>query len=322
MRAGQPPRTTSPWLRRRRPRTAIAATLLAAATAVGVGVGGAPAHASGPAGRAGTYSHVVVVVMENFSYSQAVGTPGYQALAHRWASASDAYAASHPSLPNYLDMTSGSTFGINSDCTSCYISSNNIGAQLTAKHLTWGDFSEGVPGKCYLGSSIGEYAGKHNPFRYYNDIRASYSMCDHLQSLTVFMRDLHRTGEVPRYSFVSPNLCHDGHDCSPSEAFGWLSGFVHSVTASAAWSHNGLLIVSWDEGSDSDTSQVLPSGKVLSNGGGGHVPTLFIAPRVPPGTVVTQPVTHEMLLATIEANFGLTPLNGAAAWSSNTLSLP
>ncbi len=298
----------------------IAAALLATATAVGVG--GVSAQASGPVERAATYSHVVEVVMENFSYSQAVGTSGYQALAHRWASATDSYAASHPSLPNYLDMTSGSTFGITSDCTSCYVSSNNVGAQMTAKHLTWGDFSEGVPSKCYLGSSDGLYAGKHNPFRYYDDIRASYALCDHLQSLAVFTRDLHRSGAVPRYSFVSPNLCHDGHDCSPSEAFGWLSGFVRSVTSSTAWSHNGLLIVTWDEGSDSDTSQVLPSGKVLSNGGGGHIPTLFIAPSVPQGTVVTQPVTHEMLLATIEANFGLAPLNGAAAWSSNRLSLP
>jgi phosphatidylinositol-3-phosphatase len=318
MRVGQPPRFLHPW--RRRPRVVIAAALLATATVVGVG--GVSAQASGPVEHAATYSHVIEVVMENFSYSQAVGTSGYQALAHRWASASDSYAASHPSLPNYLDMTSGSTFGINSDCTSCYVSSNNVGAQMTAKHLTWGDFSEGVPSKCYLGSTDGLYAGKHNPFRYYDDIRASYALCDHLQSLAVFMRDLHRSGVVPRYSFVSPNLCHDGHDCSPSEAFGWLSGFVRSVTASAAWSHNGLLIVTWDEGSDSDTSQVLPSGRVLSNGGGGHIPTLFIAPGVPQGTVVSQPVSHEMLLATIEANFGLAPLNGAAAWSSNTLSLP
>jgi phosphatidylinositol-3-phosphatase len=327
------PRSADP--RRRRHYVGLVAALLATVTTVGVG--GAAAQASAPtskttvrhttvrhttAPRAATYSHIIVVVMENLSYNQATGTPGYQTLAHRWAAATDAYATSHPSLPNYLDLTSGSTFGIQSDCTSCYVSSNNIGAQFSARHLTWGDYSEGVPRRCYLGANDGLYAGKHNPFRYYDDIRASYSMCNHLAPLSTFTSDLRRAGKLPRFSFVTPNLCHDGHDCSPSEAFSWLQGFVGSVTASSAWKHNGLLIVTWDEGSDSDTSQVLPSGKVLSGGGGGHMATFFIAPHVPRGAVITQPVSHEMLLASIEANFGLALLNGAAAWSSHTLALP
>lgn len=311
---------TSRRLWRRRPLAVLAAAAVAAAMAVGVG--GASARASAPVARAVTYSHVVEVVMENLSYSDATRTAGYQTLARRWASASDAYATTHPSLPNYLDLTSGTTFGINSDCTSCYVSSNNLGAQLSAKGLTWGDFSEGVPRPCFLGSVDGLYAAKHNPFRYYDDIRGSWSLCNHLLSLSAFTNDLRHPSRVPKFSFVTPNLCHDGHNCPPSEAFRWLSGFVRTVTKSSAWSHGGLLIVTWDEGADSDTSQVLPSGKVLSYGGGGHMPTLFMAPKVPRGTVVRQPVTHEMLLATVEANFGLPPLNGAADWTSNTLALP
>jgi phosphatidylinositol-3-phosphatase len=305
----------------RRPlRALLAAGALTATVAAGVGTGSA--QASAPAPRAATYSHVIVVVMENLAYSEAITVSGYQTLAHRYASASDAYASTHPSLPNYLDLTSGSTFGISSDCTSCYVSSDNLGAQLSAAHVSWDDFSQGVPHRCFLGAEYGLYAGKHNPFRYYDDIRASYAMCDHLLTYGSFLRDLHPASRMPKFSFVTPNLCNDGHNCSPSVAFTWLSGFVRSVTSSAAWSKHGLLIVTWDEGADSDTSQVLPDGKVLSGGGGGHMPTLFIAPDVPRGTVVSQPVTHEMLLATIEANFGLPALNGAASWTSDTLSLP
>jgi phosphatidylinositol-3-phosphatase len=316
MRAAHP-RSTRPS--QRCLRALVGAAL---ATTVAIGVGTASAQASAPEPRATTYAHVMVVVMENLSYSAATQVTGYEALAHRYASASDAYATTHPSLPNYLDLTSGSTFGIRSDCTSCYVESDNLGAQLSAAKVSWDDFSQGVPHRCFLGADYGLYAGKHNPFRYYDDIRASYAMCDHLLTYGSFLKDLHPASRMPKFSFVTPNLCNDGHDCAPDVALTWLAGFVRSVTSSAAWSQHGLLIVTWDEGADSDTSQVLPGGKVLSSGGGGHMPTLFIAPGVRRGTVVRQPVTHDMLLATIEANFGLPALNGATSWTSRTLSLP
>jgi phosphatidylinositol-3-phosphatase len=267
------------------------------------------------------YSHVMVVVMENLSYASAVAEPGYQVLARRYAAATDAYGSAHPSLPNYLDLTGGSTFGITSDCTSCYVTADNLGAQLSAARISWNDYSEGAPGACYLGPYDGLYAGKHNPFRYYTDIRSSSALCHHLVPLSALYRDLHAKRQLPRFSFVTPNLCHDGHNCPPATALSWLRGFVQKVTASSSWSQSGLLVVTWDEGSDSDTSQVLPSGEVLSTGGGGHIPTLVIAPGVR-HRVVAQPLAHEMLLASIEANFKLPLLRGAAAWRSHTLVLP
>ena len=284
---------------------------------------GTAARASGVALRTSGYTHVIEVVMENLGYSSATTYSGYQTLAHRYASASNSYAAAHPSLPNYLDLTAGTTFGVSSDCTSCYQTSNNLGAQLSAKRVTWDDFSEGVPGPCFLGASTGSgYAGKHNPFRYYTDIRKNRSLCRHLLPLTSLMTDLRRVKSMPRFSFVTPNLCHDGHDCSPSVAFSWLQSFVKSVTASSAWKQHGLLVVTWDEGADSDTSTVLPNDQIHGNGGGGHVATLLIAPGVRAGTVVTAPMTHESLLASIESNFHLAMLRGAAKWSAHTLVIP
>ncbi len=270
----------------------------------------------------GRYSHVMVVVMENLSYASAVGLAGYQALADRYAVATNSYAAAHPSLPNYLDLVGGSTFDTTSDCTSCYVTADNLGAQLSAAHVSWSDFSEGVPGACYLGPDDGLYAGKHNPFRYFTDIRSSPALCHHLVPLSSLYDVLGKKGPLPRFSFVTPNLCHDGHDCPPSEAFTWLRGFVARVTASSSWRHAGLLVVTWDEGADSDTSRILPGGQVLGAGGGGHIPTLLIAPGVPRHTVLAAPVSHEMLLATVEADFSLPLLLGAKAWSSHTLVLP
>ena len=182
-------------------RLLLPLALVAGASVVVAGVSTAPARASNVAPRTSGYRHVIEVVMENLSYSSATSYSGYQALAHRWASASNSYAAGHPSLPNYLDMAGGSTFGVSSDCTSCYQSANNLGAQLSKKHVTWADFSEGVPGPCFLGSSTGGgYAGKHNPFRYFVDIRTNRSLCRHLQPLSSFLRDLHHPASVPRFS--------------------------------------------------------------------------------------------------------------------------
>ncbi len=306
-------------------RALTAAGLLAALALAPTVASAQPGRASAPRAVAHTpkWRHVFVIVMENLGDAAALGVPKYAALAAKYASASDMYGSSHPSLPNYLALTGGSTFGISSDCLTCYVNADNLGAQLSAKHVTWGDYSESVGSSCYLGTSYGEYAAKHNPFRYYDDIRSSTSLCGHLHPLTTLTGLLGKSASaVPAFSFITPNLCDDGHDCSPSVASAWLTTFLGKLTGSAAYRDHGLVIVTWDEASDSDTSSISPSGKVSASGGGGHVLTLFAAPGVPRGTVVHAPLDHEALLATIEKDFGLPYLGGAAAWSSHTLSLP
>jgi hypothetical protein len=297
----------------------VAAAAAALAIASLLAPAASPASASAPR----HYKHVIVVVMENLSYDAARSSPGYRQLAARWASMSASYASAHPSLPNYLDLTSGSTQGITSDCTSCFVNADNLAAELAAKHVSWGDFSEGAPHACFLDPYAGLYAGKHNPFRYYLDVRTTPALCRHLVGLSSLMHSLTRgAAAVPAFSFVTPNLCHDGHSCPPSQAFSWLHGFVGAVTRSAAWKRSGLLVVTWDEGNGGDASRVLPSGTVVSGGGGGHIPTLVVAPGVPRGTALAQPMSHESLLATIEANFAVPYLAGASAWASDTLVLP
>jgi phosphatidylinositol-3-phosphatase len=64
------------------------------------------------------YDHVVWIVMENHSYNQIIGSrdaPYITQLANRFGLATNFYAESHPSLPNYLAMTSGSTQGVVDD---------------------------------------------------------------------------------------------------------------------------------------------------------------------------------------------------------------
>src|SRR3954462_4674897 len=93
-------------------------------------------------------SHVVMIVMENKEYDDVIGSPDapyINRLARRYGLATASYAIRHPSLPNYLALTGGSTFGIDSDCTDCHVSGRNIADQLEDAHRSWGGFMEGLP---------------------------------------------------------------------------------------------------------------------------------------------------------------------------------
>lgn len=260
------------------------------------------------------FSHVFVVVMENLGYRAALGVPQLASLAGRWAVATRYYAVAHPSLPNYLALTSGGTQGVTSDCWFCYRKADNLGEELSDRGISWGAYMEGLPKAGWLGPwwPPGDYAGKHDPFRYYTDIRDSRSLRAHLQPLHQLTKRLSGPASgVPRFVWVTPNLCNDGHDCPPARAAAWLSGFVRQVTASAAWRQGGALFVTWDEGNGADPRGVAGI-RVLAHGGGGHVFTLVIAPGLPRDLRVSVPYSHYSLLKTVEEAWGV-PLLGQTA---------
>jgi hypothetical protein len=271
------------------------------------------------------FSHLFVVVMENEGEPGALATPAVAALARRYASATSWYAVGHPSLPNYLAMTSGTTWDVTSDCTSCNQPGPDLGSQLSGAGITWGAYLEGSPGPCFLGpqSPDGSYAEKHDPFAYFLDVRAVPAVCAHLQplgALTPLLAPGKPPQDVPRFVWVTPNLCHDGHDCSTATSGPWLASFVATVTASAAWADGGALVVTWDEGADSDTSGIDPTtGAVTAGAGGGHVLTLVIAPGVRAGLQVRTAFDHYSLLRTVEDAFGLPLLRQAGAGSTTPM---
>jgi phosphatidylinositol-3-phosphatase len=279
----------------RRVRRVVPAVGLVAAMSLG---------ATGPASSSTSLyaptSHVVVVVMENRSFASVMSDPTMARLAARGALAVNYDAVAHPSLPNYLALAGGSTFGVTSDCVTCYVSAPNLFSQLAGAHVTYDAYLEGAPTPCYLAPWGGtDYAAKHNPFRYFTDVRTSRALCSHLRPYSDLARTLARpAAAVPHFIWVTPDLCHDGHDCSTPVAATWLSAFVKRVTASAAYRSGGALIVTWDEGYG-------------SSGGGGQVATMLFSTSTTPGTRVSARLTHYSLLATVEDVFGLARLGHA-----------
>ena len=256
-------------------------------------------------------SHVVVIVMENEEAGDVLGSsdaPYLNALARRYAVATNSYAIRHPSLPNYLALTSGSTHGITSDCTDCHVGGRNIVDQLEAAHLSWKGYMEDLPRPCSPVAGAGGYAKKHDPFMYYDDIVRSPSRCRRVVGFGALADDLRR-GTLPAFSFISPNLCHDMHDCDVATGDRFLSGLVPRLLRELG--PHGFLVVTWDEGR-SDAGCCVDAH-------GGRIATIVAGHDVRRGARSGRAVDHYGVLRTVENALGLAPLGGAAAQRSGTL---
>ncbi|HKF77355.1 MAG TPA: alkaline phosphatase family protein [Candidatus Dormibacteraeota bacterium] len=244
--------------------------------------GSAPPSTGAPAPAA----HVFVIVMENRSFAEAMAQPYTAGLAATYAVATDYHAVAHPSLPNYLALTSGSTHGITDDGYH-RLPAGGIGNELTARRIPWRAYMEGMTAGC-LQPGV-RYAIKHNPFAYYGGGCPS-----NVVPLTDLARDL--AGRTPNFVWITPDLCHDGHDCTSREADDFLAGLVPAILRSPAWQHGGLLVVTWDE-DDGD--------------GGNRVPAIVVAPDLTRHTT-SRPYDHYSLLATVEDRLGVPRLGEAA----------
>jgi acid phosphatase len=245
-----------------------------------------------------------VIVMENEEYGDIVGsrsTPFINRLAARYALARQMYAVAHPSLPNYLALTGGSTFRITSDCTDCRVGASSLVDQLERAHISWRAYMEDLPHSCFTGAGAGGYAKKHDPFVYYTRIARHRARCRHVVPLARLYVD-ERARTLPRFVWITPNLCHDMHDCAPATGDRFLARLVPPLLH--ALGPRGLLVLTWDEGTSDNGCCRLASG--------GHIATILAGPVARPGARLSTPTDHYSVLQTIEDVFGLPRLRGAA----------
>ncbi len=289
----------------RRSLTLLTLSLLALAGCSGhnptprnAGAVGGPAHAGAPL-RYSTHgaSRVFVVVLENHEYSQALGNakaPYLDQLAAQGALLMNFHAETHPSLPNYLAILGGSTFGINYDCTGCSARDPNLALQLSRAGISWRAYMEAMPRPCFKGGWAYPYAKKHDPFMYFPSIRET-SRCRSVVPGTRLNADL-RGRQLARFDWVTPDLCNDAHDCGLGAADRYLAGIVPKILP--ALGPHGFLVLTFDEG-------------VSSQQGGGRVATILLGHDVRRGAKVHVPYTHYSLLRSFEDSFGLAHLRAA-----------
>jgi phosphatidylinositol-3-phosphatase len=241
--------------------------------------------------------------MENKERSAVIGShdaPYLTSLARTYATAADSFAITHPSLPNYLALVSGSTHGITSDCTGCRASGPNLGTELDAARLDWKAYEEGLPRPCFTGAFAGRYARKHDPFAYWSP--PSQRDCHHRVSFAALNSDL-ATGRLPPFALIVPDLCHDMHDCSVGTGDAFLKRLVPRLLGTLGPS--GYVVITFDE----DSSDLTCCGGLAH---GGRIATIVAGPGARRGATQTAAVDHYGVLATIEDTLGV-PRLGAAA---------
>jgi phosphatidylinositol-3-phosphatase len=231
--------------------------------------------------------HVFVIVMENTGLDRALRSQPIARLASANALATNYRAVARPSLPNYLALTSGTTWGI-VDNDYHPLPAVDVGTQLTTAGITWGAYMDGMTAEAGCMRSPYPYALKHNPFAYYGGACPS-------NVVPIEALDADLAGVTPNFVWITPDLCHDGHDCAVDLAGAWLDGQVSRIVSSDAWRSGGMLFIVWDEG----------------DGGDSNLVPLIVLTKDATATRIETQYDHYSLLATIEDIFGL-PRLGAA----------
>jgi hypothetical protein len=283
------------------------------------------------------------------------------------------YGIGHFSLDNYIAMISGQAPNAytQNDCFTYYDfkpltneldpdgqalgagcvypeSATTLANQLEAKHLTWKGYMEDMDTNCehpapgqpdphIKASEKSQYATRHNPFVYFHSIIDHPTCAEHVVPLTQLDNDLASVATTPNLAFITPNVCHDGHDRASKLCEGghliaadhFLPTLVPKILNSLAYQHDGMLIITFDEAdieikdgevvpekTDATACCNEPTGPNTvapgrSGPGGGRIGALIISPYVKPGHD-DQPYNHYSLLRSLEDLFGLNHLGYAA----------
>jgi len=272
-----------------------------------------------PSSSSSQFAHVFIVIEENHSFSEVIGNsdmPYLNSLASANGLATQYFADTHPSLPNYFMLTVGATItGSVGDGFTGVVTQDNVVRALTAAGKTWKCYAEGLPSVGYLGPDVGAYAHHHNPFAYLSDVQSNTSQANNIVPVTQLATDI-SNNTLPDYAFVIPDLNDDAHDCPPgmttctdaqvlANTDQWLVTNVKPLLASPAF-QNSLLIVTFDESIATDITH-----------GGGQVATVIVRPLAKPGYPSTTFYQHESTLRLILSALGATGFPGASASAPN-----
>jgi phosphatidylinositol-3-phosphatase len=251
------------------------------------------------------FDHVFIVMEENNDYASVTSSsmPYLTGLAAQYGLATQYYANTHPSIGNYFEITGGQII-TNNDSYNQTVSSDNVVRQLVAAGKTWKAYAEGLPsvGFVTLDYDDGTYASRHVGLMYYTDVHDNPAQAQNVVPFTQFATDL-ASGTFPSYSFITPNLCNDAHDCSLNTADSWLQTNIDPLIKSAFFQQNNcLLIITFDESSGDNTN------------GGGRVYWVAVSPtKSKRGYQSTTLYQHQSTLRLMLKGLGVTSFPGDAA---------
>lgn len=257
------------------------------------------------------FDHIVIIPFENKEFDSVIGSmdaPYMNQLAEEYTLLTEYYAITHPSLPNYVALIGGDTYGYAETCKNCPVDAVNLADLIEQSGRTWKSYQESMLLHCWVSDPTDQYVSKHNPFMYYASILNDKERC---REHVVDLDDLYEDDTLPNFIFITPNMCNIGHDCTLTEADAWLKDFLPPLERKLqAESEDYIIVITFDEGETDASCCGLPEPA------GGRVATILISPRVKRGFEDATPYTAYSLLRTISEAWGL-PLLGHAADATN-----
>ena len=251
----------------------------------------------------------MMVMEENQGYSSVVGNPSVwpnlNNLISQGALPTNYYADSHPSIGNYLMLTTGQVLTTDDSSTAVW-NVDNIARRMLASGVSFKVYAEGIA-QGYLGGNKGTYLIRHDPFAMLSDIADNPQVANKtIWPFTQFASDV-ANGTLPEYSFIVPDVNDDAHNGTPQQADAWLqTNVIGPLSSYSAFEPggDGILIVDFDEAEDSDSTH-----------GGGQVAPALWGPNVKVGyrQASTTLYQHESMLRTEMEALGLANPPGAAA---------
>jgi hypothetical protein len=268
------------------------------------------------------YNHVFLIIMENEGYNGIIGNqyaPILNALAQDYGLATNYTGVGDPSEPNYVGMLGGDTFGLSSDDPYWFpgqtVSASNLLSELEGAGKTWKGYFQNMPypgyrGYCYPDKCNGipdadtQYVSKHNGIVNFADLQTPSELAK-MYPASQLSTDL-AAGNVPNFSYIVPDECHDMHGAPPwcvdsgsgtsvqqswliAQGDAYVGSLVKAITSSSIWlTGNNAIVVTFDEGNTAKSS----------------VATIVIANHGPRGIKDKTSYNHYSLLASLQAAFG------------------
>ena len=258
--------------------------------------------------------HIGIVIFENESYDMIVGNsamPYLNSLIAQGGLATNYFANTHTSLPDYFMLTTGNLVTTTNGFSGT-VTDDNVVRRLVAATKTWKSYLEALPSVGYTGGDTGTYVKHHNPFAYISDVINDPQQITNMVPLPQLATDL-AAAQLPNYFFIVPDDTHNSHDCPPgmttcttadklAVADQWLKANITALLASPEFQANGVLVITFDESILSDTAN-----------GGGHIATVIVGSGIKPGFRSTTFYQHQSTLRLTLQLLGITSYPGAAA---------
>ncbi len=273
--------------------------------------------------------HVMVIMMENEPFSALYGNSSLPywngTLEQNYPELTNNFAEGHPSLPNYLEMTDGTTNGVTSDCapsSSCDGVSPNLASELDGAGIPWMAWMESMPSCGYSGGDTGAadgfgnqlYAQHHNPFVYYNLAQSELNTKDCPLPSPGGVTTALNASNAPDFLWVTPNMLDDGHDGPLTTMDSWLSNYIPAIQASTWYQNGGNIIIDWDESAPSDTSGIPNTGSA-----GGQVDGMVINAAEQGKPNYQSAVDQAGILGSIESLYGVSSTRDASNAANGTI---